>query len=49
MWPSFAVPRGDNVLTDEPMKLNRTQMIGAHILARLVLPGLLLRYRKFAG
>jgi hypothetical protein len=41
--------RGDNVTTDGLMKLNRTQVIGAALLAALVLLGLLLRYWKFSG
>jgi hypothetical protein len=40
---------GDNVAADDSMKLNRTQVIGALILAALVLLGLLLRYGKFPG
>jgi hypothetical protein len=31
------------------MKINRTQVIGAPRRAALLLPGLLLRYRKFSG
>jgi hypothetical protein len=43
------MPRGDNVSADDFMKLNHTQVIGALILAALVLLGLLLRYGKFSG
>jgi hypothetical protein len=49
MWPSFAMPCGDNLAGSDLMKLNRTQVIGALLLAALVLLGLLLRYRKFSG
>jgi hypothetical protein len=49
MWPSIAMPCGDNLAGGEPMKLNRTQVIGALLLAALVLLGLLLRYWKFSG
>ena len=48
--PTFnETSRGDNVTTDGLMKLNRTQVIGAALLAALVLLGLLLRYWKFSG
>jgi hypothetical protein len=43
------MPRGDNVSTGDLMKLNRTQVIGALLLAALVLLVLLLRYWKFSG
>ena len=49
MNPSFAVPCGDNLAVGDFMKLNRTQVIGALVLAALVLLGLLLRYWKFSG
>jgi hypothetical protein len=49
MRPSFATPRSDNLAGSDPMKLNRTQVIGALLLAALVLLGLLLRYWKFSG
>jgi hypothetical protein len=42
-------PRSDNVSSGHHMKINRTQVIGALILAALVLFGLLLRYWKFSG
>jgi hypothetical protein len=47
--PSFAMPGGDNLAGGDPMKINRTQVIGALILAALVLLGLLLRYWKLSG
>jgi hypothetical protein len=46
---SFAAPCSDNLAGSDPMKINRTQVIGALILAALVLLGLLLRYWKFSG
>jgi hypothetical protein len=49
MWPSFALPCSDNLAGGDPMKINRTQVIGALILAALVLLGLLLRYWKLSG
>jgi hypothetical protein len=49
VWPSFAMTCGDNVAADDPMELNRTQVIGALALGALLLLGLLLRYGKFSG
>jgi hypothetical protein len=49
MLSSIAMPCGDNVAGSDFMKLNRTQVIGALLLAALVLLGLLLRYWKFSG
>jgi hypothetical protein len=49
MWPSIAMPRSDNLVGGDPMRLNRTQVIGALRLAALVLLGLLLHYWKFSG
>ena len=49
MHPSFAVPCSDNLTGSDSMKINRTQVIGALLLAALVLLGLLLRYWKFSG
>jgi hypothetical protein len=49
MWPSFAMPCGDSLAGSDLMKLNRTLVIGAQLLAALVLLGLLLRYWKFSG
>jgi hypothetical protein len=40
---------GDNVAADDPMELNRTQVIGALALGALLLLGLFLRYGKFSG
>ena len=49
MLSSFAALCSDNLAGGDPMKLNRTQVIGALILAALVLLSLLLRYWKFSG
>jgi hypothetical protein len=49
MLSSFATPCGDNLAGSDSMKLNRTQVIGALLLAALVLLALLLRYWKFSG
>jgi hypothetical protein len=43
------MPCGDNLAGSDPMKINRTQVIGALLLAALVLLCLLLRYWKFSG
>jgi hypothetical protein len=43
------MPGGDNLAGGDLMRLNRTQVMGALLLAALVLQGLLLRYWKFSG
>jgi hypothetical protein len=43
------MPCSDNLAEGDPMKINSTQVIGALLLAALVLLGLLLRYWKFSG
>jgi hypothetical protein len=43
------MPCGDNLAVGDLMKINRAQVIGALLLAALVLLGLLLRYWKFSG
>jgi hypothetical protein len=46
---STALPCADSLAGDDPMKPNRTQVIGVLFLAALVLVGLLLRDWKFSG